>query len=264
MKRLPAVSGYFYPKDKEELIRYLERFIEREKNPIKAKGCISPHAGYIYSGVVAGKVYSSIEIPDKVILLGPNHHGLGYPSAIYSKGVFLTPLGETKIDENLAERILRDSKYLKEDFSAHTLEHSLEVQLPFLQYINPAVNIVPITISDYSPNTLEDLANAIYKNMDDEILIVASSDFSHYEPQETAKEKDFYAIESILNMDPWEFYERVRKRRISICGVGPIVVLLLVLNKLGVKNSKLIEYKTSGDITQDYSAVVGYAGIIFF
>lgn len=264
MKRLPAVAGYFYPRDKEELLRCLRSFIEREEKPLPTKGCISPHAGYIYSGAVAGKVYSSIEIPNRVILLGPNHHGLGYPSAIYSKGSFLTPLGEIKIEEDLSEKILKDSKYLKEDFSAHTSEHSLEVQLPFLQYINPNVKIVPITISDYSQKNLEDLANAISKNMDDETLIVASSDFSHYEPHEIAKEKDFYAIESILNMNPWEFYERVRKRRISICGVGPIVVLLLTLNNLGVKNSKLVEYKTSGDITQDYSAVVGYAGIIFF
>lgn len=264
MKRLPQVAGYFYPRDKEELIKYLEKFVKREKELIKAKGCISPHAGYIYSGPTAGKVYSCIKIPNKIILLGPNHHGLGYPSAIYSKGSWLTPLGESKIDERLAEKIFKNSKYLKEDLPAHTLEHSLEVQLPFLQYLNPEVQIVPITVSDYSWNNLEDLANAIKNCIDDEILVIASSDFSHYEPQEVAKEKDFYAIEAILNIDPWEFYERVKKRRISICGVGPIIILLLILNNLGIKNSKLVDYKTSGDITQEYNAVVGYAGIVFF
>ncbi|MCX7845018.1 MAG: AmmeMemoRadiSam system protein B [Dictyoglomaceae bacterium] len=264
MKRLPQVAGYFYPRYKEELIKYLEKFIERVKNPIKAKGCISPHAGYIYSGSTAGKVYSCIDIPNKAIILGPNHHGLGYPSAIYSKGSWLTPLGESKIDEELAEKILKNSKFLKEDSSAHAMEHSLEVQLPFLQYLNPEIKIVPITISDYSWKNFEDLAYAISNCIDEEVLIIASSDFSHYEPQEVVKEKDYYAIEAILNIDPKEFYERVKKRKISICGVGPIIILLLILNSLGIKNSKLVDYKTSGDITQEYDAVVGYAGIIFF
>ncbi|MEN2983494.1 MAG: AmmeMemoRadiSam system protein B [Dictyoglomaceae bacterium] len=264
MKRFPQVAGYFYPRDKEELIKYLEKFIKREEKTIRAKGCISPHAGYIYSGSTAGKVYAGIDIPDKVILLGPNHHGLGYPSSIYSKGSWSTPLGETAIDEDLANKILKNSKYLKEDFSAHSLEHSLEVQLPFLQYLNPKVKIVPITIYDYNWNNLEDLATAIKNSIDEDILIVTSSDFSHYEPYEIAKEKDYYAIEAILNIDPKEFHERVKKRKISICGIGPIITLLLVLNSLGIKNSKLVDYKTSGDVTKEYEAVVGYAGIIFY
>ncbi len=263
MKRLPQVAGYFYPKDKEELLKYLNRFIEKKEKIIKAKGCISPHAGYIYSGSIAGEVYSCIDIPNKVILLGPNHHGLGHPYAIYSKGSWITPLGESNIEEELSKKILKNSKYLREDFSAHTLEHSLEVQLPLLQYLNPKAEIVPITIYNYSWNALEDLANAIKNSIDEEVLIIASSDFSHNEPQEVAKEKDSYAIEAILNIDPKEFYERVKLKRISICGVGPIIILLLILNYLGIKNAKLIDYKTSGDVTQDYSGVVGYAGIVF-
>lgn len=264
MKREAVVAGYFYPRSKEELIRFLSKVIKRDEHPIKAFGCISPHAGYIYSGEVAGKVYSSIRIPETAILIGPNHRGLGYPCAIYPEGSFKTPLGEASINEALAHKILQASKYLKEDFSAHIPEHSLEVQIPFLQYINPQIKIVPITMADDSLEVIEDLAESIHKNMDDETIVIASSDFSHYIPHEIAKKVDYYAIESILNIDPFEFYNRVVSKNLSICGYAPITVLLIVMKKLGIKNAKLIDYKTSGDVTRDYTSVVGYAGIIFY
>jgi AmmeMemoRadiSam system protein B len=265
MKRDAQVAGYFYPRDKNELLNMLNNFIKKEEKLIPAKGCISPHAGYIYSGSVAGKVFSTINIPNNIIILGPNHHGLGYPASIYSKGSWVTPLGEVNINTELAEKILKNSKYLKEDFSAHMMEHSIEVQIPFLQYLNPYISIVPITLADYSQRFLEDLINSItFAVKDGDVLIIASSDFTHYESYNSAKEKDLYAIEAILSLNPDEFLERVRKRKISICGTGPIYILISVLNNLGIKNAKLVDYKTSGDTTQDFSAVVGYAGIVFF
>lgn len=264
--RIPYVAGYFYPADERELISLLSKFIIKADEKISAIGCIVPHAGYIYSGKVAGKVYSSIKIPDNVIILGPNHNGLGLPSAIYKEGKWVTPLGEVDINKDLSEKILKHSKYLIEDPYAHRYEHSIEVQIPFLQFLNPNISIVPITIVDYRTPVLNDLGMAIYKAIletNDPILVIASSDFSHYELVNIARKKDFYAIEAILNLDEEEFMNRVRREDISICGAGPIFVTMIVSKYLGASKGILIDYNTSGDITKDYSEVVGYAGIVF-
>uniref|UniRef100_A0A7C3RM90 MEMO1 family protein ENW00_04645 n=1 Tax=Dictyoglomus thermophilum TaxID=14 RepID=A0A7C3RM90_DICTH len=264
--RIPYVAGYFYPADERELISLISKFIIKTDEKISAIGCVVPHAGYIYSGKVAGKVYSSIKIPNNVIILGPNHNGLGAPASIYKEGKWLTPLGKVDINNDLSEKILKHSKYLIEDLYAHRYEHSIEVQIPFLQFLNPNISIVPITIVDYRTPILYDLAIAIYKAIletNDPILVIASSDFSHYEPLTIAKEKDFYAIEAILNLDEEEFMNRVREEDISICGSGPIFVTITVSKYLGASKGVLIDYSTSGDITKDYSEVVGYAGIVF-
>ncbi|MFN3698571.1 MAG: AmmeMemoRadiSam system protein B [Dictyoglomus sp.] len=265
-RRLPYVAGYFYPEKERELTLLLKEFIQQvpKKTPVWA--CIVPHAGYIYSGKVAGKVYSSIEIPDTVILLGPNHNGLGNPAAIFKEGIWSTPLGDVEIDNELANKIFKYSSHLKDDPSAHQPEHSLEVQIPFLQFLKSKIRIVPITISNYKFEVLSDLGIAISKAIaenNQEVMIIASSDFSHYEPHEIAKQKDLYAIEAILNLDEKEFIDRVIKEDISICGVGPIVVTIIAVKLLGGISGKLLDYKTSGDVTKDFSQVVGYAGIIF-
>lgn len=265
-RRLPYVAGYFYPSKREDLISLLERYLEQVTSKIPVWGVIVPHAGYIYSGQVAGKVYSSIEICDTAIILGPNHNGLGKPAAIFSEGTWITPLGEVEIDNTIADRILKHSLYLKEEPHAHQPEHSIEVQIPFLQFLKPNIKIVPITLSDYKLDVLLDLGNAIYKTITESnqnAIIITSSDFSHYEPHDIAKKKDLYAIEAINNLDEKEFIERVIKEDISICGVGPIVSTIIAVKLLGGTTGMLLDYKTSGDITKDFSQVVGYAGIIF-
>lgn len=265
-RRLPYVAGYFYPSKREELISMLEQFTKQVPKKIPVWGFIVPHAGYIYSGQVAGKVYSSVEICDTAIILGPNHNGLGKPAAVFREGIWITPLGEVEIDRDLADKILKHSSYLKEDPHAHQPEHSIEVQIPFLKFLKSTIKIVPITISDYNLNVLSDLGVAIAKAVLESnynVTIITSSDFSHYESYDIAKRKDLYAIEAINNLDEKEFIERVIKEDISICGVGPIVSTIIAVKNLGGKTGELIEYKTSGDITKDFYQVVGYAGIIF-
>ncbi|ACK42783.1 MULTISPECIES: MEMO1 family protein [Dictyoglomus] len=265
-RRLPSVAGYFYPAREKELLNMLSQFIKEVPQKTPLLGCVVPHAGYIYSGKVAGLIYSIMEVPEVAIIIGPNHNGLGYPSAIYSEGVWATPLGDVEIDSILSRKIINNSKYLKEDFVAHHPEHSLEVQVPFLQYLNFNIKIVPITVVDYSYEVLKDLGYAIGKSLLDyekNTVIIASSDFSHYEPYEIAKQKDFYAIEAILNLDEKEFIKRVVEKDISICGVGPIVITIIAVKLLGGRKAQLVAYQTSGDITKDIDQVVGYAGIIF-
>lgn len=265
-RRLPYVAGYFYPSKREDLILMLEKFTKQVPKKIPVWGVIVPHAGYIYSGTVAGKVYSLAEIYDTAIILGPNHNGLGKPAAIFREGIWSTPLGEVEIDSTLADKILKYSTYLKEDPYAHQPEHSIEVQIPFLQFIKSSIKVVPITISEYKLDVLFDLGIAIAKAILESnynVTIITSSDFSHYEPYDVAKRKDLYAIEAINNLDEKEFIERVIKEDISICGVGPIVSTIIAVKNLGEKTGELIEYKTSGDITKDFYQVVGYAGIIF-
>ncbi len=265
-RRLPSVAGYFYPARKKDLLNMLSQFIKEVPQKAPLLGCVVPHAGYIYSGRVAGLVYSIMEVPEVAIIIGPNHNGLGHPSAIYSEGFWTTPLGDVEIDSILSRKIINNFEYLKEDFVAHQPEHSLEVQVPFLQYVNPNIKIVPITVANYDYNVLKDLGYAIGKSLMDykkNTVIIASSDFSHYEPYEIAKQKDSYAIEAILNLDEREFVRRVIEKDISICGVGPIVITIIAAKLLGGKEAQLVAYQTSGDITKDFDQVVGYAGIIF-
>ncbi|MCL5674490.1 MAG: AmmeMemoRadiSam system protein B [Candidatus Omnitrophica bacterium] len=264
--RNPVVSGYFYPGEKHALTKMLKSYvgISGEKEHVKAVIC--PHAGYVYSGKVAGSVYGKIEMPDSVIILGPNHHGFGEPFAIMKEGVWRTPLGDVEINKTLAEKILEKSGYLQDDALAHSQEHSLEVQVPFIQYVKNNVRIVPIVLSGSIDSIAwPEIGNAIsegIKDYQEKTLIVASSDFTHYENQKTAEENDRYAIEAILALDEELFIERVSERNISICGYGPIITAMFASKNLGAKKAEIIDYKTSGNVTGDYDQVVGYAGII--
>lgn len=263
MIRKPAVAGYFYPRDPIRLREMIEQFLLPKAERIKALGAICPHAGYMYSGPVAGATYSHIHIPERVILIGPNHTGLGAKASIMTQGSWLTPLGEVEIDSSLAFSILENSQYLKEDTQAHLAEHSLEVQIPFLQYFRPQVKIVPIVIMGISYDTAREVGEAIGKAItSQEALVIASSDMTHYEPQDVAVEKDHKALEAILNLDPEGLYERVMTNNISMCGVMPAIATLTACINLGCKEAQLIRYMTSGDTTGDYSQVVGYAGVI--
>ena len=264
MIRNPVVAGQFYPSEPKILIHYLENYIK--KMPKKsALGAIVPHAGYVYSGAVAGVVYGCLQLPDTFIVLGPNHSGMGKPFAVMDRGIWKTPLGEVSINENLAQIVLTESGLFTPDIMAHNYEHSIEVQLPFLQYLKSDFSFVPIVLSHTWYSNCEIMGNALAKAIQKfgkPTLIIASSDMTHYEPHETAKAKDNMAIEQILALDAAGLYETVHSKNITMCGIIPATVMLIATKSLGAKKAELVSYATSGDISGDYSQVVGYAGII--
>jgi len=265
MIRGSVVAGQFYPGSSDALKRMIGSMVDDRVEKVEAVGLVSPHAGYIYSGVVAGAVMSRVKFKDTFVILGPNHTGRGKAFSIMTKGVWETPLGETEIDSKLGELILASSSYLEEDHVAHQFEHSLEVQLPFLQYFKPDVRIVPIVFAHASSATYKkigkELASAI-KESKRGVVILASTDMTHYEPHETAKRKDRQAIEAIMDLDEDELLRRVDEFDISMCGYAPVVTLISAARELGAKKVELIKYQTSGDTSGDYSSVVGYAGIL--
>ncbi len=281
MLRKPAVAGHFYPGTAEALRRQVEEFIISAEK-VRALGIMSPHAGLIYSGAVAGAVYSSIDLPDTFVLIGPNHTGLGAPVSIMCEGRWETPLGAVEMDEPLARSILSKSPRIQEDSLAHLREHSLEVQLPFIQYFKKSFKIVPIQMLDTRLETCLEVGRAMAaaiaecgvrsaegkpeaQNPKSEIrnaLIVASSDMSHYERAAAAKEKDYKAIRHILALDPEGLYHTVKNQGITMCGYGPATAMLAACKILGASEAKLVKYANSGEVSGDYEQVVGYAGII--
>jgi AmmeMemoRadiSam system protein B len=265
MIREPIAAGQFYPGSSDGLRTMIDSMVDDRAEKVDAIGLVSPHAGYIYSGMVAGAVISRIIFNDTFVMLGPNHTGRGKSFSIMTKGTWITPLGETEIDSELGKRILKSSSYLEEDHVAHQFEHSLEVQLPFLQYFKPDVRIVPIVMAHAGGNVYKkigkELAAAI-KESKKQVTILASSDMTHYEPQESARKKDSKAIEAILNLDADELLRRVSDFDISMCGYAPVVSLISAAKELGATKAELVKYQTSGDASGDYSSVVGYAGMV--
>lgn len=232
-------------------------------------GAILPHAGYIYSGRVAARTVSGINIKDTVVLLGPNHTGKGAIFSIMPRGSWQTPLGDVEIDAKLANLFLTKSRYLETDSLAHLDEHSLEVELPILQYFRKDFKIVPIAMkTDDLPmlnEVAQSLANVIDENnLKSSTMFIASSDMTHYESEESAKRKDALAIEAIVALDEYKLQSVVRGSGISMCGFAPVAVLIKAAKLLGAKKAKLIKYQTSGDATGDTSSVVGYAGITIY
>ncbi len=265
MRRLPAVAGQFYYEDPLRLTQQVEQYINKKSGKENAVGIVVPHAGLIYSGAVAGAVYSSINFPRTFLMLGPNHTGLGSQISIMDDGEWEVPTGVLNIDRKLAGRILLNATGVTRDTQAHIFEHSLEVQLPFMTYFSEEVQIVPIVIRSVSFNeciTLaETIANAV-KSVDYPVTILASSDMSHYLPDKTARLKDKKAIASILDIDPAGLYDSVIHEKISMCGCLPAVIMLSASRLLGAGTARLVKYMTSGEISGDYDSVVGYAGII--
>lgn len=264
-KREARVAGSFYPGDAEALRHALEGFIEPDRDKAEAIALVSPHAGYMYSGTVAGAVFSSVRLPERYVLLGPSHSGFGERFAIWSRGSWCTPLGEISIDEPLADLLLSETALLREDHDAHREEHSLEVQLPFIQYLRPGSRMVPISCPYFSVFAdLEELGRAlasVFRALGDRVLIVASTDMSHQVSRETAKTKDFMAIDAIRALDPRGLYDVVSRERISMCGFQATTAALAAAVNLGASRAELIRYRTSGDITGDHTRVVGYAGL---
>ena len=263
MIRKPAVSGAFYDSDTDKLRRTVKGFL-KEVPKVKALGVIVPHAGYLYSGAVAGKVYSRIEMPKTAVILSPNHTGLGVVGSIMCRGGWETPLGVIRIDEALASTLLKASSHLKEDSKAHLHEHSIEVQLPFVQVVGGEA-FVPITLMEVSYAICEEIGLALAKvigDSDNPVLLVASSDMTHFESSDSAKSKDRLALDRVEAMDPKGLYDVVRSRDISMCGFIPATIMLVAVKALGAKQATVLEYATSGDVSGDYESVVGYAGVM--
>lgn len=263
--RNPVVSGQFYPESPSLLQSQIEGFVDKRVPKEEVVGVVSPHAGYIYSGVVAGAVISKIKFKDTFIILGPNHTGYGSPFSIMAEGVWRTPLGEVEIDSKLGRKIVESSNYLEEDYLAHLREHSIEVQIPFLQYFKKDIKIVPIVLAFAPGATYKEIGKEIakaVKNLSQEVIIIASTDMTHYEPHEIAQNKDSKAIEAILDLNEDELLKRVDELNISMCGYGPTVTLISACKELGAKTAELVKYQTSGDTSGNYRSVVGYAGIV--
>jgi MEMO1 family protein len=267
--RHPAVAGRFYPRDPDDLRTeargYLDQASVVEEAPLRALGCIAPHAGYMYSGHVAGALFGRIEIPEHCIVLCPNHTGMGRALAIMSEGAWETPLGAVAIDSELAGALKQSFQFLQEDSAAHRAEHAAEVELPFLQLRQPNLKFVPIALGTGQFEPLENLGYALAEVIAaqrDRVLIVASSDMNHYESDVVTRAKDHRAIERILSLDPRGLYDVVTQQNISMCGFGPAVAMLTAARQLGAKSAELVKYATSGDVSGDRQMVVGYAGVV--
>ena len=264
MTRQPVVAGRFYPGRKADLIATLKNHLPEESHRQHALGVISPHAGYLYSGDVAGETLAQVQIPETVIILGPNHSGRGRPVALSTTTWNMT-LGDVAIDQPLAEELLQQSSIIEADETAHSSEHSLEVQIPFLQLLRKNVRIVPLCISHLSYGLCGTVANAITKAIRKTgrgVLLLASSDMTHYEPRRIARTKDHQALEHLLNLDPEGFYTTVHDQRMSICGVIPITIMLLSCLQQKASRATLVRYTDSGEVSGDIDQVVGYAGLI--
>jgi hypothetical protein len=273
--RHPAVAGRFYPADANTLTKDLHSYLSPNKEEpnkqsfgqksVPALGCIVPHAGYVYSGHVAGAVFATLDLPKHFLILGPNHTGMGQPLAIMRQGDWETPLGQVEINAPLAAALLEQFPLLVEDSEAHRAEHAIEVQLPFLQTLRPGCSFVPITIGTSQLDVLTALGEAIaavLSAQSEPVLIISSSDMNHYENDAITRAKDHSAIEQILPLNAQGLADTVRQQEISMCGVWPTVVMLTAAKRMGAHTAQLIKYATSGDVSGDRRRVVGYAGIV--
>ena len=266
MLRNPYAAGSFYPGSASALKNDLSRLIDSDAEKEDAIGVLVPHAGYQYSGAVTGAVISRIDVPGTVIIMGPSHSGIGKPFSVMAEGAWQTPLGNVPVDEGLAKKLIDGSDYLEADIAAHIREHAIEVQLPFLQFVRPDVNIVPIILTVAPPSVYVQIGRDIARTLKESgrhALIMASGDMTHYEPDTTAREKDLKAVEAMRTLDSDELARRYEDLHITMCAFGPVMALMAAARELGGTTGELVEYRTSGDATEDREAVVGYAGVIF-
>lgn len=263
--RRPAVAGQFYPGTRRELEQFLASAMAFSGDRERALAVLSPHAGYVYSGRTAGAVFSRAVVPDTVVILGPNHHGFGERYALAGHDAWATPLGNIPVDRDFSRLILGKSRHLKADAAAFAAEHSLEVQVPFVQYANPKASIVAIALGGPPRDpALREIGEALAAAVTESgrpVLIVASTDMSHYEARAVAERKDRAALAAVAALDERLLVERIEEQDITMCGFGPVVVALVAAKLLGAKKGALVQYATSGDVTGD-DEVVGYAGMV--
>ncbi len=262
--RMPAVAGQFYPGSAETLLRAIRSYTNVQGEKLNALGCVVPHAGYMYSGHVAGAVFGRLNLPSRFIILCPNHTGYGAPLATMSEGAWITPLGEVTIDDALAGALKKEMPLLEDDIDSQRHEHALEVQIPFLQALLPKFTFLPITVGTSRFDTLTKLGEAMARvihGKSEPVMIIASSDMNHYESDSATRVKDRKAIDRVLALDPAGLHDAVTREHITMCGYGPTVAMLTATKALGAKSAQLIRYATSGDVSGDRDAVVGYAGM---
>ncbi|MEM2901897.1 MAG: MEMO1 family protein [Candidatus Bathyarchaeia archaeon] len=275
--RRPCQAGAFYPGSRNSLLESIEECFLSPLGPGRKptvnprgerliKGLVCPHAGYMYSGPVAAYSYLALAEdgkPDVAVILGPNHTGLGSGVSIMVEGVWETPLGRLEVDEGVAEKISSSSDIIDVDDTAHLYEHSIEVQLPFLQYLyGEGLKIAPICMMMQDLETSREVAEAVYKAVQGlNYIVLASTDMTHYEPQSEAKKKDGEAIKSILTLDEEGLHNVINRLNVSMCGYGPVTVFIRAMKLDKALNVTLLKYATSGDVTGDVGAVVGYAAV---
>jgi len=263
--RQPAVAGQFYPASASQLEEEVKAHLERSAEPVEAVAAMVPHAGYAYSGPVAGAVYGRLQIPDTVVILAPNHTGLGAPISVWSAGAWVTPLGEVAVDEGLASALLESFPPAVSDDRAHLTEHAIEVQLPFLQVLRSDVKILPVVLATDSLATLQELGECLSTLAEEHtgsVLLLASTDMTHFQPQAVAERYDKLALERVLALDGEGLCQVVLENDISMCGYMPTAAALYYARCCGADSAELIRYETSGDHTGDFRSVVGYAGAI--
>lgn len=260
--REAAVAGSFYPGEREKLLKTLNSLFKGIPEQEKSNYVISPHAGYAYSGKTAAHSFKALKQAETFAILGPNHTGIGEPISASNASFWETPLGKVQVDEKAREQLL-ELLGIEADETAHIQEHSIEVQIPFLQHQFKEFKILPITISEHNFSELEKLGKALSK-LQGNLSFIASGDFTHFEPLEKAREKDLEAIKKIKEMDAKGFYNEVVSKNLSICGLAPITALMQCLKEKGIKKGKLLKYDTSATSTKDKANVVGYASIAFY
>lgn len=263
--RKPAVAGYFYPSDPDQLRGLLARLIEDVTPKVSATAVVSPHAGYIYSGRTAGRVYGRVRLPRRFIILCPNHTGMGAPLACWATGLWETPLGPARVDEETARHLMEQCTFLVHDPVAHLREHSLEVHLPFLQYLLDDFVFVPVCVGTPRMTQLTALAQAIaevVRGLGEEVLLIASTDMTHYTSAAEAARLDPLAIRCMEQVDGPGLYDTVHRHRLTMCGYLPTTVVLMAARELGATRGTLVDYTHSGMVTGDDTSVVSYVGMV--
>jgi AmmeMemoRadiSam system protein B len=276
MLRLPAVAGRFYPANPNELAYVVRRMSAlraananapaTDAEKISVAACLVPHAGYMYSGAVAGEVFGNIALPRKILILGVRHFPRGESAAILSNGAWRTPLGDAPIDTDLAMALRDACPRLREDSVAHSQEHSLEVQIPFLQVLAPGFSFVPVALGTVRFEDLVSVGEAVARVLmaaKEPVVLLATSDLNHYEDDATTRVKDAKAVEKLLALDARGLFDVCREEKISMCGLGPAVATITALRAMGVTRGELVRYATSADVSGDTSSVVGYAGVVW-
>lgn len=265
--RKPHAAGSFYPSEPSEIREFCESYLSASGNSaVNARAVILPHAGYVYSGKTACLVLDKVQVPDTVVLIGPNHWGTGSAFAIYAQGIWETPLGKVPIASDLAASMFEASHDLKMDDKAHAKEHSLEVLVPMLQIKNPQFRMVPLIVGSLDFEELSSVAQdlgAFLASRKEKPLLVISNDMSHYAPDDITRKKDRYALDAILALDDEALLNAVQKHKITMCGLAPVYMLLVMHEALGITEAELVHYTTSAEASGDTSRVVGYAGFIF-
>ncbi len=276
--RKPAVAGSFYPSDREELSRLIDecflhplgpgRLPPADRGTSDLIACVAPHAGYVYSGPVAAHTYlhvSSLPDPELIVVVAPNHYGIGSGVSSSRGGAWETPLGQMKVDAEAAAKLAEASGVVDFDPSAHSIEHSLEVQLPFLQRLyGDRVSFVPVSLSFQDLETTREVAKGVEEVMRGRRgVIIASSDFTHYEPAELARRRDSALIAEVEAMNVERFYHTLEKEQVTACGFGAIATVMMAAKGLGFRRGELLKYANSGDVTGDNTQVVGYGALRF-